>query len=122
MWLKKNPIRFRIKVQRHSGALRWSQTGRMLVGLSPKGRYESTTRRSSQTVPVPCGSVSSQRGGGQSDHAVGTQNVTSVVRKEAELVQEVERYLLVIFGLTSRHSLGSGPSLLERGWTEVWAY
>uniref|UniRef100_A0A3Q4B154 Uncharacterized protein n=1 Tax=Mola mola TaxID=94237 RepID=A0A3Q4B154_MOLML len=47
--------------------------------------------------------------------AIGTWNITSLVWKEPELVQEVERYQLDIVGLTSTHSSGSGTSLLERG-------
>ena len=46
-----------------------------------------------------------------------TWNVTFLMVKECELVQEIERYQLEIAGLTSTHSLGSGTSLLERGWT-----
>ena len=38
-------------------------------------------------------------------------------RKEPELVCEVERYQLVIVGLTSTNSIGSGTKLLEKGWT-----
>lgn len=48
---------------------------------------------------------------------LGTWNVTFLVGKEPELVWEVERYLLDIFGLTSIHSTGSGNNLLKRGWT-----
>ena len=47
--------------------------------------------------------------------AIGTWNVTSLMGKKPELVQEIERYWLDIIGLTSMHSLGSGVSLLERG-------
>ena len=43
--------------------------------------------------------------------------VTSLVGKEVELVQEVKRYRLDIVGLTSTHSSGSGASLVERGLT-----
>uniref|UniRef100_A0A671XIA7 Endonuclease/exonuclease/phosphatase domain-containing protein n=1 Tax=Sparus aurata TaxID=8175 RepID=A0A671XIA7_SPAAU len=49
--------------------------------------------------------------------AMGTWNVTSLGGKEPELVREIERYRLELFGLTSTHSLGSGTQLLERGWT-----
>uniref|UniRef100_A0A669BVU6 Endonuclease/exonuclease/phosphatase domain-containing protein n=1 Tax=Oreochromis niloticus TaxID=8128 RepID=A0A669BVU6_ORENI len=49
--------------------------------------------------------------------AIGTWNVTSLVGKEPEIVCEVQRYWLDIVGLTSTHVLGSGKSLLERGWT-----
>ena len=49
--------------------------------------------------------------------ALGTWNVTSLVGKEPELVREVEKFRLDIVGLTSTHSVGSGTSLLERGWT-----
>lgn len=37
--------------------------------------------------------------------------------KEHELVREVKRYRLDIVGLKSTHSLDSGTSLLEGGWT-----
>ncbi|XP_077956447.1 uncharacterized protein LOC120824534 [Gasterosteus aculeatus] len=49
--------------------------------------------------------------------ALGTWNVTSLGGKEPELVREVERYQLDLVGLTSTHSLGSGTTLLDRGWT-----
>ncbi|TKS65417.1 Craniofacial development protein 2 p97 bucentaur protein [Collichthys lucidus] len=49
--------------------------------------------------------------------ALGTWNVTSLAGKEPELVHEVERYRLDIVGLASTHSVGSGTSFLERGWT-----
>lgn len=38
-------------------------------------------------------------------------------RKEPELVREVVLYWPEIARLTSTHSLGSGPQVLERGWT-----
>lgn len=38
-------------------------------------------------------------------------------RKTLELVWEVERYQRKIVGLTSMHSMGSGPRLLSRSWT-----
>ena len=41
--------------------------------------------------------------------------------KEPELVREVERYQLHMVGLNSMHSLGSGASLLEKGWTLLYA-
>ncbi len=37
--------------------------------------------------------------------------------KETEIVREVERFRLEIVGITSTHGLGSGTTLLERGWT-----
>nr|XP_049580440.1 charged multivesicular body protein 1a isoform X2 [Syngnathus scovelli] len=49
--------------------------------------------------------------------ALGTWNVTSLAGKEPELVCEAERFRLDIVGLASTHSLGSGTSPLERGWT-----
>uniref|UniRef100_A0AAQ4NW66 Endonuclease/exonuclease/phosphatase domain-containing protein n=1 Tax=Gasterosteus aculeatus aculeatus TaxID=481459 RepID=A0AAQ4NW66_GASAC len=49
--------------------------------------------------------------------ALGMWNVTSLGGKEPELVREVERYQLDLVGLTSTHSLGSGTTLLDRGWT-----
>lgn len=39
--------------------------------------------------------------------------------QEPELVREIERYQLDIVRLTSTYNLGSGTSLLERGWT-LW--
>ena len=53
----------------------------------------------------------------QTYRAMGTWNVTSLRRKEPELVREIERCRLEIVGLTSTHSLGSGTQLLQRGWT-----
>nr|XP_049577503.1 glycine receptor subunit alpha-3 isoform X6 [Syngnathus scovelli] len=49
--------------------------------------------------------------------ALGTWNVTSLAVKEPELVCEAERFRLDIVGLDSTHSLGSGTSPLEKGWT-----
>ena len=49
--------------------------------------------------------------------ALGAWNVTSLLGKEPELVCKAERFWLDIVGLTSTHGLGSGTSLLERGWT-----
>ncbi len=69
------------------------------------------------------GSGGSQRQGPQRPDlwtrklALGMWNVTSLVGKEPELVREVEKYRLEIVGITSSHSLGSGTTLLERGWT-----
>lgn len=40
-------------------------------------------------------------------------NVTSLVGKELELVQEAERCWLDTVGLTSTHSLGTGAHLLD---------
>jgi len=37
--------------------------------------------------------------------------------KEPKIVCEVERFRLEIVGITSMHGLGSGTTLLERGWT-----
>ena len=48
------------------------------------------------------------------------KNVTSLGRKELELVREVERYQLYLVGLTSMHSSGYGTKLMERGWTLVF--
>lgn len=48
-------------------------------------------------------------------------NITSLVQKELELVQEVERYPLDKVRLSSMHSLGSGINLLKRGWTLFFA-
>ncbi|KAL3999284.1 ornithine decarboxylase [Sarotherodon galilaeus] len=83
----------------------------------------STTRRRHRRGRVQC-----EPGGGQEWRswwtdpqlprlAIGTWNVTSLVWKEPEPVREVERYQLDIVGLSSTHGLGSGTSLLERGWT-----
>ena len=49
--------------------------------------------------------------------AQGTWNVTSLCRKEPELVREVERYQLDLVRLTSMQSLSSGTILLDMGWT-----
>lgn len=49
--------------------------------------------------------------------ALGTWNVISAARMEAELVCEVEKFWLDIVRLTSAHGPGSGASLPERGWT-----
>lgn len=49
-----------------------------------------------------------------------TSNVTSLVRKELDLVQQVEQYQLDIVGVSSTHSSGSGTKLLERGWTVLF--
>ena len=46
--------------------------------------------------------------------ALGALNVTSLGRKELELVQEVE---LDIVGLTSTYRVGSGTKVLDRGWS-----
>ena len=51
--------------------------------------------------------------------ALGTWNVTSLLGKEPKLVCEAERFRLDIverYRLTLTHGLGSGTSLLERGW------
>ncbi len=42
---------------------------------------------------------------------------TPLVRKEPELMQEVEQYQLDIVGLTSMHDTGSGSKILDRAWT-----
>ncbi|KAI3365318.1 hypothetical protein L3Q82_010408, partial [Scortum barcoo] len=83
-----------------------------------------TTRRKVHEGPVQCGLGSSRGRGPRRPNpwtktlAIGTWNVTSLGRKEPDLVREVERYRLEIVGLTSTHSsLGSGTQLLERGWT-----
>ncbi|KAK3556193.1 hypothetical protein QTP70_005590 [Hemibagrus guttatus] len=82
-----------------------------------------TTRRKEHKGPVPCVLGSSHGQGPRrpkpwtKNLAFGTWNVTSLGRKEPELVREVERYRLEIVGLASTHSLGSGTQLLERGWT-----
>ncbi|KAK3542019.1 hypothetical protein QTP86_010364 [Hemibagrus guttatus] len=82
-----------------------------------------TTRRKEHKGPVQCVLGSSHGRGPQrpkpwtKNLAFGTWNVTSLGRKEPELVKEVERYQLEIVGLASTHSLGSGTQLLERGWT-----
>ena len=90
--------------------------------MGPHSRGPTTCRRGHR------GRVRSELGGGRmrgpwrSDPrlqklALGTWNVTSLAGKEPELVCEVERFQLDIVGLTSTHSLGSGTSILERGWT-----
>ena len=98
-----------------SGAARMSN-----VGL-PSSRL--TTRRRVQREPVQC-----DLGGSRGlrprrpnprtvTQTMGTWKVTLLGGKETVLVREVERYRLEIVGLTSKHSLGSGTQLLERGWT-----
>lgn len=90
--------------------------------MGPSSRRPTTRRRRHR------GRVHCVSGGGQERRpwrtdprlprlAIGTWNVTSLVGKEPELVREVEKYRLDIVGLTSTHGLGSGTSLLERGWT-----
>ena len=82
-----------------------------------------TTCRRERKGPVHSGSGDSRRRDPRRPDlwtrnlALGTWNVTSLAGKEPELVREVERYRLEIVGLTSTHSLGSGTTLLERGWT-----
>lgn len=76
---------------------------------------------------VQCGLGSRQRRGSWwSDPwlvklTLGTWNVTSLVWKEPELVQEEERYWFDIVGLASTYSSGSGTKLFERGWTLYYA-
>ena len=53
--------------------------------------------------------------------AIRTWNVTSLMGKDSEVVQEVETYRLDIVSLTSTHSSGSGTSLPEMGWTLFYA-
>ncbi len=90
------------------------------MGLSSSG---PTTRRRNHRGLVQCGSGSRpSRGPWWSDPrlwklAIGTWNVTSLVGKELELVEEVERYRLDIVRLTWTHSIGSRTKVLERGWT-----
>ena len=78
-----------------------------------------TTSRRVQKGPVQCDlGVSPGRGPRKPNSrmmtlAIGTWNVTSLGGKEPELVQEVERYRLEIFGLTTTHSLGSGSQLMR---------
>ncbi|KAK3565612.1 hypothetical protein QTP86_012934 [Hemibagrus guttatus] len=82
--------------------------------------HRPTTRRKEHKGLVPC-VLGSGHGRGPrrpkpwtKNLAFGTWNVTSLGRKEPELVREVERYRLEIVGLASTHSLGSGTQLLER--------
>ncbi|TWW53253.1 hypothetical protein D4764_0018200 [Takifugu flavidus] len=90
--------------------------------MGPPSRGLTTCRRG-QGGRVHCVLGSSRRQGPwRSDSrlhklALGTWNVTSLVGKEPELVREVEKFRLDIVGLTSTHGMGSGTSLLERGWT-----
>uniref|UniRef100_A0A8C6MDN2 Endonuclease/exonuclease/phosphatase domain-containing protein n=1 Tax=Nothobranchius furzeri TaxID=105023 RepID=A0A8C6MDN2_NOTFU len=86
-----------------------------------------TTRRRNMKGPVQCGSGGRpRREPWRSDPwtrklVIGTWNVKSLVRKEQELVAEVERYRLDIVGLTSTHSIGSGTQVLKSGWTLSFA-
>ncbi len=90
------------------------------MGPSPSG---PTTCRRNQRSRVQCRMGSRwRRGLGHPDPwlrilALGTWNVTSLVGKVPELVQEAERHRLDIIGLTYTHSVGSVTKLLERGWT-----
>ncbi len=82
-----------------------------------------TTCRRDRKGPVLRGSGGSRRRGPRQPDpwtqklALGTWNVTSLAGKEPEIVREVERFRLEIVGITSTHGLGSGTTLLERGWT-----
>ncbi|TWW62406.1 hypothetical protein D4764_04G0010530 [Takifugu flavidus] len=119
---------------RPGGGARWRAPGGQ---TSPHGVRPGTARRGNMGPPsrrlttcrrgqggqVHCVLGSDRRQGPwRSDPrlhklALGTWNVTSLVRKEPELVREVEKFRLDIVGLTSTPSKGSGTSLLERGWT-----
>lgn len=96
-------------------------------GTARKGDMGPSSRRLTTHRRRRRGQVHCVPGGGQERRpwrteprqprlATGTWNVT-MVGKEPEVVCEVERYRLDIVGLTSTHGLGSGTSLLERGWT-----
>ncbi len=115
------------------GARMWAPGGRASpLGARPGSAPKSdvgphsrrlTTCRRDRKGPVHSGlGCSRRRGPWRPDLwtrklALGMWNVTSLVGKEPELVREVERYQLEIVGITSTHSLGSGTTLLERGWT-----
>ncbi|CAM4456622.1 unnamed protein product [Leuciscus chuanchicus] len=43
--------------------------------------------------------------------------ISSTHNQEPEIVREVQRFRLEIVGITCTHGLGSGTTLLERGWT-----
>ena len=53
--------------------------------------------------------------------AVVTWNITSLVGKEPEHVQDVARYQLDIVGLTSMQATGSGTDPSERGRSRFYA-
>ena len=114
------------------GARRRASGGRVFHGtrpgtarngdMGPSSRRLTTSRRGHRGRVHDRLGGSRERGPWRSDPrlqklALGTWNVTSLVGKEPELVQEVERFRLDIVGLTSTHSKGSGTSSLERGWT-----
>lgn len=52
---------------------------------------------------------------------IGTQNVTTLVGKEPEVMHEVEKCLLDIVRLTSTHSSGYRTNPLKRGLTFFFA-
>uniref|UniRef100_A0AAY5K1H3 Endonuclease/exonuclease/phosphatase domain-containing protein n=1 Tax=Esox lucius TaxID=8010 RepID=A0AAY5K1H3_ESOLU len=97
------------------GSARRSEVGPPSRGL--------TTHRRDHKGSVRRGSGGSRmRGPRQPDPwtrklALGMWNVTSLAGKEPEIVREVERLRLEVVGITSTHGLGSGTTLLERGWT-----
>nr|XP_049618339.1 craniofacial development protein 2-like [Syngnathus scovelli] len=115
------------------GARRRTSGGRAFAhgarpGIARKGNvgppsHGLTTCGRGQKGRVQCELGGSQRQGPwRSDPrlqklALGTWNATSLAGKEPELVCEAEKFRLDIVGLASMHSLGSGTSPLERGWT-----
>lgn len=49
--------------------------------------------------------------------ALGIRNLIFLVKKEPEVVREVERYAQDIVVLISTHGMGSKTNLLEKDWT-----
>ena len=90
------------------------------MGLPSRGL---TICRRDRKGPVLRGSGGSRRRGPRQPDpwtrklALGTWNVPLLAGKEPEIVCEVDRFRLEIVGITSTHGLGSGTTLLERGWT-----
>ncbi|XP_070407391.1 craniofacial development protein 2-like isoform X1 [Nothobranchius furzeri] len=104
-----------------------ARPGPARTGYMGSSNCGPTTRRRNMKGMVQCGSGGRpRREPWRSDPrtrklVIGTWNVTSLARKEQELVAEVERYRLDIVGLTSTHSIGSGTQVLERCWTRSFA-
>ncbi|XDV39761.1 hypothetical protein PO909_008951 [Leuciscus waleckii] len=90
--------------------------------VGPPSRGLTTCRRDHKGLVHSGSGGSRRRGPRQPDPwtrklALGTWNVTYLAGKEPEIVREVQRFRLEIVGITSTHGLGSGTTLLERGWT-----
>lgn len=64
---------------------------------------------------VVCAALTTQSSGQTSCY----RDMACDLAGEPELVREVERFWLVIVGLSSRHSMGSGIAQRERRWDGV---